>query len=144
MASASALGVVSAAVLTALRAASSVIALVPAARIVDEVPARPTYPYVLVEVSGETPFNTMGAPSALKWGSESTVLVRVVSQYRGDQEVTQILSPIKAALDGQPLVVPGYATASVSFESAQLLKDTLTGVVTRELVASFSVLVHQS
>jgi hypothetical protein len=144
MASPCALGVVSAAVLTALKASSALIALVPAVRIVDEVPARPTYPYLLVEVGGETPFNTMGVPAALKWGSESTVLVRVVSQYRGDQEACQVLDAAKAAIDGQPLTVAGFASVGVSFASAQLIKDTLAGVVTRELVATFTVLVHQS
>lgn len=144
MASRCALGPVSTAVLTALRAAAPLVALVPVARIVDEVPARPTYPYVLVEAVGETPFNTMGIPSALKWGSETAVQVRVVSQYRGDQEVCSVLDAAKGAIDGQPLTVAGFASVVVSFANAQLLKDTLTGVVTRELVATFTILVHQS
>jgi hypothetical protein len=42
------------------------------------------------------------------------------------------------------LTVAGYPTAIVAFERADLLKDTVGSVVTRELVGTFSVTAHQS
>ena len=144
MASTLALGPAAAAVLALLKATTALTAIVPAARVVDDVSARPTLPYVLVESGLEHPLNTMGPPSALKWGSTAVVQVRVVSQYRGEAEATQIMGLVKAALDGQPLNVAGYASVVVAFESARMLKDTIAGVVTREFVADFAITVHQS
>lgn len=142
----SALGLhsVCAALLAVLQASTTLTALVPASRITDEVSPRPIYPYILIEGSGESPFNTMGPASAPKWGGFARVHVRVVSQYRGDAEAQSILSVIRSVLDGQPLTVTGFPTALVSFENATLLKDTVVGVVTRELVGEFQVIVHQS
>jgi hypothetical protein len=142
MSSGLALSVVAPPILAALQAHAGLTALVPALRIVDEVPARPTMPYVLVESGSEQPFNTLGAVDG-SWGSESRVVVRVVSQYRGDLEVNAVMSQVRAALDGYKFTPTGYLPAIVIFETAQLLKDTIAGVVTRELVAEFSVEVHQ-
>lgn len=144
MASTLALGPCAAATLAKLKLAAAVIALVPAARVVDEVPPRPVYPYVLVEGSGEVPLNTMGEATALKYGSFARVRVRAVSQKPGDTEVAAIVSAIKAELDCQPLVVAGYASVGVTFETLIPLKDTVNGVVTREWIAEFEVTVSQS
>lgn len=119
-------------------------------RIVDDVPQgwlrTPTsyVPYVVVESAFERPFNTMGGPDLLKWGSIASLRVRVVSQYRGDAEAHQLLGIVKQRLDGQPLTVAGYGSVIVEFVAATLLKDTIAGVSTRELVGEFDVTVHQS
>jgi hypothetical protein len=115
----------------------------PAARITDQ-PSSTTVPYVLVEGADETPFNTMGEATLPKWGGLVGLRVRVVSNYRGDAEVNTILSLVKAALDGLPLIVAGYPTAIVEFVRADLLKDTINNVVTRELVGTFRITAHQS
>jgi hypothetical protein len=144
MASTLALGPACLAVLTMLRVNPGVAFLVPPTRIVDDVTPRPTYPYVLVEGSEERPVNTLGPPNLPKWGGSARVNVRVVSQSRGDQEAFTILDAIKRALDGQPITVAGYQSAGISFEHVTVLKDTVNGVTTRELVAEFDVTVHQS
>jgi hypothetical protein len=154
MASTSALGPVAAAVLARLLGDTTLLAQLTSTdgtvRIVDDVPqawlrSPVTYvPYLVVESGSERAFNTMGGPALLKWGSETTIRVRVVSQYRGDAEASSVLSLAKQRLDGQPLTVPGYGSASVDFVAATLLKDTIGGVTTRELVGDFDVTVHQS
>lgn len=143
MASTLALAPVHAAVLAKLQATAALTAVVPAARITDQ-PAGVTMPYVLVEGVDETPFNTMGDANLSKWGGVATLHVRVVSNYRGDAEVNATLSLVKAALDGLPLIVAGYPTAIVEFVRADLLKDTINNVVTRELVGTFRITAHQS
>lgn len=138
-----ALGPVHAAVLDRLKTTVSLTAVVPVARITDQ-PTGTTTPYVLVEGADETPFNTMGGANLPKWGGVTSIRVRVVSIYRGDAEASSILSLVKAALDGLPLTVAGYPTAIVAFVRADLLKDTINNVVTRELVGTFTVTAHQS
>lgn len=143
MASTLALGPVHAAVLDKLKNTAALTAVVPVARVTDQ-PTGNTMPYVLVEGADETPFNTMGGALLPKWGGVVSVRVRVVSQYRGDKEVNDILSLAKEALDGQPLTVVGYPTAIVEFARVDLLKDTINNIVTRELVGTFTVTAHQS
>ena len=143
MASGLALSVVAPAILSRLQGFADLTALVPADRIVDEVPPRPVYPYVLVESGPEQPFNTLGAADG-SWGGEATVLVRAVSQYRGDQEINAVMHEVRAALDGYRFTPAGYQSTLVTFEgSSPMLKDTIAGTPTRELVAEFDVTVHQ-
>jgi hypothetical protein len=144
MASTSGLAPVAAAVLGVLRADAALLARVPGDRIVDEVPPRPTYPYLLVESAGERAFNTLGPADGAKWGSTATVRTRLVSQYRGDQEAADILGLVRAALDGRRLTVTGYSgPITADFQFATMLRDAVNGVVTRELLSEFEVVVHQ-
>lgn len=108
-----------------------------------DIPQRPQTPFVSVESSGELPFNTMGPVDALKWGSDTTVAVRVSSKYRSEKEVRTLTDLVKQTLDGQPISVPGYGRASVLFLSVQFLEDFSTGEKVREWVSLYSVLVHQ-
>ncbi len=144
MASTSVIGPVCAAALTRLKADTSLTAEVPAARIVDDMPARPVYPFVLVESAGERSVDTMGAVASAKWGSDMTLRTRIISQYRGESEVATILSLVKASLDGATLTVSGYPSVSCDFATTTTLRDTVAGVVTRELVADFTVIATQS
>jgi hypothetical protein len=139
-----ALGVVAAAILDILQGSSAVTALVPLARVTDDIGSKPTYPYVQVEGYGEQPFNTMGAATSLKYGSSTRVSVRIVSQYRGEHEVGAIADAVRAALDGQSIIAGTYPAAIATFEQAVMLRDTVQGIVTRELVLDFNVTVHQT
>lgn len=145
MASSLVLSVLAPAVLARLKNYAPLTALVPATRIVDDVRTGMLYPFVLVEVGSELPFNTLGDSTDLKYGSEATVQVRVISQYRGDAEAINVMDKIKAALDGYEFTLPGYPEpALMTFESSPpMLKDTVAGVTTRELVAEFAATVHQ-
>jgi hypothetical protein len=145
VASASAISPVCSAALAKLKAHAGVLAWAPTEKIADEFVTRPAGQYILVESAGERPFNTMGGtPNALKWGAVAGLRIRIVSQYRGDAAVSDGLSAVKACLDGQDLTVTGFPTVSVDFVTANMLKETINGVTTRELVADFDVTVHQS
>jgi hypothetical protein len=144
MASTLALGPVHAAVLDRLKTTAALTTIVPAVRVTDSPTTATIAPYVLVEGGDETPFNTMGGASLPKWGGIVSLRVRVVSTYRGELEAYGLMDIIKVALDGLPLTVTGYPTAIVAFQRADLLKDTINNIVTRELVGTFSVTAHQS
>ncbi len=147
MASTLALGPVTTAVLAALRATIALTTYVGARVYPDsngDAPQKPTYPYVAVESHGETPFNTMGSGvSALKWGSVAQIGIRIASQSRSDAQVTSIASIVKGALDGQVLVVSGYASVDVSYASIVPIEDLTAGVPTREWLVLVDVTVHQ-
>lgn len=137
-------GALSTAVLSALQAAAAVTALVPSARIVDETPVRPVYPFLLVESSGETPFNTLGAPSAEAFGSLARISVRVVSQYRGDSEIQGIAAAVRGALDGAAFTLAGFPEALLTWESTSpILRTAVNLTVTREQVSEYALTVHQ-
>lgn len=136
-------GSVSTAVLAQLQASAAVTALVPAARIVDELPPRPLYPSVLVEGHGELPFNTIGAESDASFGSIATVGVRVLSQYRSDTEIHQIAAAIRGALDGTVVSLSGGPATHVLFDSAApVFKTEANLVTTREQVVLYTVTAH--
>lgn len=147
MASTLALGPVTTAVLSALRATVALTTYVGLRVYPDsngDAPQKATLPYVQVEGQGETPFNTMGAGvSALKWGSIAQIGVRVFSNSRSEAQATSIASIVKGALDGQVLVVSGYASVDVSFASIVPLQDFEAGVIMREWLVLFDVTVHQ-
>lgn len=137
------LSVLAAAVLDRLRTWTPLTALVPVARIVDDVRSTMTYPFVLVESGSALPFNTLGAQDG-SWGKEPTVIVRVVSQQRSDVEANTLMDHVVAALDGYRFTAAGYQPAIVTFENAPaMLKDTTAGVTTRELLAEFAATLHQ-
>lgn len=121
-----------------LQAYPSLTAIVPSDRIVNYVPQRPVFPYVYVQSAGERPFNTIGM-----YGSVAGLVIRMMSQYRGDDEVESILGEVKGCLDGQPLTVAGYPSVKVVFQNITPLTDFST-VDTREWVAEFDVRVHQA
>lgn len=146
MASTLGLGPVITAVLAALRASVALTTYVGLRVYPDadgDVPPKPGYPYVAVESSGETPFNTMGDPGAAKWGGLVRVQVRVGSQSRTDAQANSITSVVKQVLDGQPLSVSGYATVDVAYNDVAPLRDFTGGVVTREWVSTYEIMVHQ-
>ena len=138
------IGPLATAVLTALRAAATVTAQVPSDRIVDEVPARPLYPLIVVEDAGEDPFNTLGAPDAAAFGSTARVGVRVVSQSRSDAEIHAVHSAVRGVLDGLAVSVPGFPSDLLTFDTASpVFKATVNLIVTREQVATYALTVHQ-
>jgi hypothetical protein len=135
-----------AAILAALKASTAVTALVPASRIVDEMPSSSAavYPLILVETHGELPFNTLGAPVATAFGSSVMIGVRPISQYRGDQQINDITSAVRGALDGLAITIAPHARAMLTFEgTAAIFKATVGGITTREQVSEYDLTVHQ-
>jgi hypothetical protein len=122
-----ALGLVSAAVIARLTTHLPLAARLTSSdgtiRIADEIPQAwlrdaSFVPFVAVEGGTVRPFNTMGGPDRPKWGEVDGLQVRVVSQFRGDQEAAELMSLVKQRLDGQPLTVAGYPSVGVTFEGA--------------------------
>lgn len=148
MPSTQAIGPAVTAVLALLRAVSALTTYVGTRIYPDpsgcDVPSKPTYPYVSVEVANELPENTMGGtPDVLKWGSDVQLNIRVASNTRSDTQAWTIHGLIKAALDGQPIAITGYPFASIGYEGLQPLRADIAGAVVREWVTRYTVLVHQ-
>lgn len=116
----------------------------PASRIVDQMPAIPKYPIVLVESVGEQPFNTLGSPAPSSLGSSARPAVRVISQYRSDAELNAIMSAVRACLDGLKITVGPYGPQLLTWENASPIFKTAPGlIVTREQVSEFDLTVHE-
>jgi hypothetical protein len=110
----SGVGVLVATFVTHLRAVAALTALVPAARIVADVPVGFERPYVLVEHVTETDDDTLSLG-----GVDAVVSTTIVSDYQGAKQIGQIASALREALDGEALVVAGFsAPADVSYEQA--------------------------
>lgn len=111
-----------------------------------DVPSRPACPYVQVETSGETPFNTMGGSITLpKFGSMVRIQVRVVSNTKSDVQANSITSVVKQALDVAAIDVAGYPNACIEFQGLTPLKQRAEPNCppTREWISDYLVTVHQ-
>jgi hypothetical protein len=139
-------GPVCAAILTALRGATAITAVVPVTRITDEAPSSSvpfSAPLILVESHGEQPFNTLGAASEA-FGSSVMVGVRVISQQRADTEINSLTASIRGVLDGLVMVVPPFIKDVLTYEgTAPIFKTSVGGIPTREQVSEFDLTVHQ-
>lgn len=124
----SGIGPAVAAVVQQLRATAAVTALVPAARILDDVPANTLRPYLEVDLVSELDDDVLD-----RGGIDAIVSVTVVSAYRGNQELGAIATAVREALDGVALLVAGFVElADVTYEQAVGgYKDEIAGVVVR-------------
>lgn len=106
----------------------------------------PTVPYVVVGGgSSESDFNTLGPSDTAKWGSSARIPIRLVTQAPTTEGQTwRIWNVIKQGIDGQRVTVSGYGpSAQIDLGSATVLVDIVGGVLTRELVGTADILVHQ-
>lgn len=128
MARPSGVGSVVAAVIQALRSTAAVTSLVPAARIVDEVPTGLARPFIAVDLVTETDDDVLS-----RGGIDAVVSTLIASEYRGNDEIGRIASAMREALDGAALLVDGFADlAEVTYEQAVGgYKDDIAGVVVR-------------
>ncbi len=147
MASTMAMGPAITSVLALLRASVALTTHVGARVYPDDrgmVPTRPAYPYVQVETGSEVPRNTMGAPSAAKYGSDTRVRVRVVTMSQSEAQSNAISSVVKGVLDGQPITIAGYPFAGIEYQTLipiTTVADGCAGV--REWLNEYLVTVHQ-
>lgn len=147
MASTMALGPSITAVLALLRASATLTTHVGLRVYPDDrgmAPARPAYPYVQVETGNELPFNTLGPPSTLKWGSSVRLGVRVVTQGLTEAQANSISSVVKGILDGQPITITGYAFAGIEYRNLVPLTTVTEGCAgIREWLNEYLITVHQ-
>lgn len=123
---------VQAAVIQRLRAHAALTALVPAARILDAVPERETFPYVVFDAPVSIPDRTMGQDGR-EVSFVLTVFTRDGSERAGEsgqagyRQAQQIADAVAEALTGAyppapgwvPLAVEGYDVTDVDIISAQ-------------------------
>lgn len=105
----------------------------------DDVPQRPTYPFVWYEVQERDlrGFGTGELP-------EVTLRVHVFSQYAGLKQAQAVLRACVAVLKDVALTVAGYAMCGHVFydETVTLVDEQIAGVKVHELVASFRIYVE--
>ncbi len=147
MASTMAMGPAITAVLALLRASVTLTTHVGARVYPDDrgmAPSRPAYPYVQVETGTEIPRNTMGAASALKYGSEARLRVRVVTNGQTEAQPNAISSVVKGVLDAQPITIAGYPFAGIEYQTLTPITTVLDGCAgVREWLSEYLITVHQ-
>jgi hypothetical protein len=125
----SGVGSIVSAVVDHLQADAGVTALVPAARIGNEIATGTTRPYIVVEVETETDDDTFSLG-----GVDAVLSVTPVSDYRGSYEIGQIASAVRESMDGRLLTVAGFvgAPADVTYEQALgEIREDVSGVTVR-------------
>lgn len=114
-------------------------------RIYDDVPQKPTFPFVFYELQENRDlrgFGTVGLP-------EVQLRVHVFSStddYNGMGQAQEIVQKVIELLRDQALTVTGYNHAGriVYDETTLLSNEIIAGVKCRELVASFRIWVEES
>lgn len=127
--SSSGVGSIVTAVIDHLQADAGVTALVPAARILNDVPSNTPRPYLVVDVETETDDDTTGLG-----GVDAVVSVTPVSQYRGSYEIGQIASAVRQALDAITLPIDGFIGGPADISYAQAIgeiREDVAGVLVR-------------
>lgn len=126
-------------VVSALKASGAVTALVPAARIYNNVPQDTTYPYLEVTSPTDRREDTFG-----RFGAIALVDVKAVSQFFGDREASRILDAVITALDLTTPTLTGHATLGLAWDSSDRFREVINGIVTRHHVATFRAWTEQA
>jgi hypothetical protein len=115
------------AVYGALVADAPLVALLGGARIYDEVPRGPAFPYVTFGPSTTRDWST-GTES----GTEHLFTLRVWSKAGGEKEVHLVLEAIRAALHEAPLTLDGHRLVHLRHETSDAMRgadgETYQGV----------------
>jgi hypothetical protein len=127
-------------VVSTLRADSAVTALVGSSTgVYNNVEANASYPYLVISSPTDRPVDTYG-----RFGVESLVDVKAVSQYPGDKEAADIINAAMSALHFVRPTMSGHTVLGTAFESGERFQETINGIVTRHHVATFRVWTEQS
>lgn len=116
---------------TTLRASTEVTGRVEG--VYNNVPQGTGYPYIEVSAPTSRRVDTWGI-----LGSEALIDVKVVSQYRGDDEADEIMDYCIRALDlKEPVLTDGHRMLGIAWDSGERFKETVNGVATRYHVGTF-------
>jgi hypothetical protein len=127
-------------VVTTLRASTDLTALIGSSTAVyNHVEQGATFPYVVVTSPTDRPMDTMG-----RFGVESLVDVKAISQYHGDKEAADIVNACVSALHFQRPTVSGHTVLGTAMENGERYHEIINGIVTRHHVATFRVWTEQS
>jgi hypothetical protein len=88
------------------------------ARIHDDVPRNPVYPFVTVGEGGETDWSMQGFE-----GVECRVVLSVWSRYAGRKEAKQIIDRIRMVLHDAGLSVTGWRLINLRCESTEFTRS---------------------
>jgi hypothetical protein len=107
----------------------------------NDVPEGAKYPHVLLTKASETPWHTLGGPSAgIGW--KNIIRTHVRSRYQGDREAMRIHERIVALLNFSALSVSGFSSVTVECEGHKVLVQDIDKIETRNLVGEFCVMVR--
>ena len=127
-------------VVSALRAHAGVVAAVGSTTsIYNNVEPDARFPYLVVMSPTDRPVDTMG-----RFGVETLVDVKAVSQARGDKEAADLVNEAIQALHFQRPTVAGHTVIGMAFENGERFQEVINGVVTRHHVATVRVWTEQS
>lgn len=130
----SAIGPLTTAVVTALKADTALTAALGGAHVYSAPPQDQARPYLLVWGGREVPWNQLRST-----GRHVQVLVRAWSDYQGSREVDTLIDLVVAGLDNVALTLDGWAQAMpLQFvESREPQRLLIDGVPSMERVAVF-------
>lgn len=127
-------------VVSTLRADSGVLALVGSSTgVYNNVEEKAAYPYLVVMSPTDRPVDTMG-----RFGVETLVDVKAVSQYPGDKEAADLVNAAIAAVHFTRPTVSGHTVLGTAYENGERFQETVNGIITRHHVATFRVWTEQS
>ena len=126
------------AVVAALKADATVMALA-SGGIYNHVPQGTPCPYVEVSCPSHRRQDTCG-----RWGAETLIDVKVVSQALGDQEAARLLTACVSAVDAQKPTLVGHSALGITYDASDRFRDVVNAIVTRYHVATFRVWTEQS
>lgn len=126
-------------VVGALRADSGVLALLSSTGVYNNVEAGASYPYIVVSSPTDVPKDTMG-----RFGVETLVDVKAVSQYPGDKEAADLVNAAVSALHFVKPTIAGHTVIGTAMENGERFQEVVNGIVTRHHVATFRVWTEQS
>lgn len=87
-------------------------------KVYDNPPQSQAEPYVVIGEDFHVPWDTDDSV-----GSESLLTIHIWSVHRGKKEVKTIQGQIYDALHRYALVVDGFSTVTLEFDSADVLRD---------------------
>lgn len=127
-------------VVSTLRANSAVIAAVGSTTSVyNNVEPDAAFPYLVVSSPTDRPVDTMG-----RFGVESLVDVKAVSQAFGDKQAADLTDLVIQALHFQKPTISGHTVLGTAFENGERFQEVVNGIVTRHHVATLRIWTEQS
>jgi hypothetical protein len=115
------------AILAALTADSYLVGLLGAARVFDQIPQPPPYPYIVLGQTNARDGDADDAPT-----DEHTVTLQVWSRARGRREVQTIVDAIRTTLHDAALPLVGHRLINLRHEFSEARRDS-DGVTFRGL-----------
>jgi hypothetical protein len=127
-------------VVSTLRASTALATLVGSStQVYNNVEPTAGYPYLVVMSPADRPVDTMG-----RFGVETLVDVKAVSNYPGDKEAADIVNAAISALHFTRPTISGHTVLGTAYENGERFQENINGVIVRHHVATFRIWTEQS